>query len=93
MIERIEKEDIETQIYKDIFITNDDDGKIRERRSLTTNLHRHLNHTTWMGETNHQEIGQEGLQNVSKNLPKNLSKNLSFTTLLFLLYIKISSSR
>ena len=27
MIERIEKEDIETQIYKDIFITNDDDRK------------------------------------------------------------------
>ena len=46
MIERIEKEDIETQIYKDIFITNDNDGKIRERRSLTPNLHRHLNHTT-----------------------------------------------
>ena len=66
MIERREKEDIETQIYKDILIMNDDDGKMRERRSLTPNLHRHLNHTTWMGETNHQEIGQESL----KNLPR-----------------------
>ena len=42
MIERREKEDIETQIYKDILIMNDDDGKMRERRSLnpnSTNIH------------------------------------------------------
>ena len=38
MIERIEKEDIETQIYKDILIMSDDDGEMRERRSLNPNL-------------------------------------------------------
>ena len=61
MIEKIEKEDIETQIYKDILIMSDDDGKMRERRSLNPNLHRHLNHTTWIGEKIHQEIVQESL--------------------------------
>ena len=38
MIERREKEDIETQIYKDILIMSDDDRKIRERRYINPNL-------------------------------------------------------
>ena len=42
MIERIEKEDIETQIYKDILIMSDGDGKMRERRSLNPNLQRYI---------------------------------------------------
>ena len=42
MIERVEKEDIETQIYKDILIMSDDDGKMRERRSLNPNLQRYI---------------------------------------------------
>ena len=46
MIERREKEDIETQIYKDILIMNDDDGKMRERRSLNPNLQRYIDNTS-----------------------------------------------
>ena len=42
MIERIEKEDIQTQIYRDKLIISDDDGKIRERRSLNPNLKRYI---------------------------------------------------
>ena len=42
MIERREKEDIEIQIYKDILIMSDDDGKMRERRSLNPNLQRYI---------------------------------------------------
>mgnify|MGYP007069660285 FL=1 len=42
MIERREKEDIEIQIYKDLLIMSDDDGKIRERRSLNPNLQRYI---------------------------------------------------
>ena len=40
MIERREQEDIEIQIYKDLFIMNDDDRKKRERRYINPNLQR-----------------------------------------------------
>ena len=42
VIERREKEDIEIQIYKDLFIMNDDDRKKRERRYRNPNLQRYI---------------------------------------------------
>ena len=56
-----EKEDIEIQIYKDIFITNDDDGKKRERRSLNPNLQRYID--------THQPHYMNWRENTPRNRP------------------------
>ena len=45
MIERREQEDIEIQIYKDLFIMNDDDRKKKETISLKPNLARYIDNT------------------------------------------------
>ena len=46
MIERREKEDIEIQIYKNLFIMNDNDRKKKETISLNPNLARYIDNTS-----------------------------------------------
>ena len=46
MIERREKEDIEIQIYKNLFIMNDNDRKKKETISLNPNLPRYIHNTS-----------------------------------------------
>ena len=78
MIERREKEDIKIQIYKDILIMSNDNGKIRERRTLNPNLQRYID-----TPEPHYMDGKENTPRISPLQP----------TLLFFLYIKISSIR
>ena len=72
MIERREQEDIEIQIYKDLFIMNDDDRKKKETISLNPNLPRYIDNTS----TTLHEWERKNTKKYTKNLPKSKSTKI-----------------